>query len=289
MSTPTNWPLPPDGIRFVVPQFLVTSMAAHPLACDLHPLSFGFYPHAAGHEAARAEHDDYLLIYVHQGRGRVLTADERIDIVAGDLLTFPKGQAHAYEASTSEPWTIYWVHFDGERAGAYLCAADGTPVARRVHVGVVPTVVSDFESLFSVRDSGYQIGAFLHAANQLKQLISSLVLSHGRPQLDPLVATAEALMRSRLNDSLDLATLAAAAGVSKFHFAKRYKQATGIAPIQRFLRLKIERACHLLDITPASIGEVAQELGFADRYYFSRLFRSLVGVSPRGYRELGRG
>ncbi len=289
MSTPTNWPLPTDGIRYVLPAFLVAELQSHPLARELYPLSFGFYPHAAGHEATRLVHDDHLLIYCRDGCGRVHLDDRTIDVRAGDLLTFPKGHAHAYQADPAEPWTIYWVHFDGERADAYLCNADGAPIARRLHIGVIPRTIADFEALFSVRQSGYDLAAFLHAANTLKQLIASLVLTHGQLHTEPLVAAADTLMRERLHDSLDLDTLASAAGMSKYHFAKRYKRATGTAPIQRFLRLKIERACYLLDVTSADIGEVAAQLGISDRYYFSRLFRSLVGVSPRGYRRLRRG
>jgi len=92
------------------------------------------------------------------------------------------------------------------------------------------------------------------------------------------------LMRSHLHEKLDLDTLAAAVNLSKFHFVKRYRELSGTTPINRFIQLKIERACHLLDTTDKEIKEVAYAVGYDDAYYFSRIFRKQLGISPSQYR-----
>lgn len=288
MSAPSNWPLPKDGVRFIVPHFLAAALAAHPIARELHPLSFGYYPRARGHAAERRIHDDHLLIYCRAGRGHLSVEEVRTTVEAGDLVLLPQGVAHAYYADETEPWSIYWVHFAGERALDFCRQADGTALPRRTTVGLAPRVVSDFETLLSVRRAGYRLAPFLIAANQLKQLVASLALQGGAAT-DRLLAESDALMRANLGRRVDLATLARAAGLSRFHFAKRYKAVTGTSPIQRFIHLKIERACHLLDVTDAGVADVAAELGYDDPLYFSRVFRNVVGVSPRGYRMLRRG
>ncbi|RME70993.1 MAG: AraC family transcriptional regulator, partial [Verrucomicrobia bacterium] len=56
-------------------------------------------------------------------------------------------------------------------------------------------------------------------------------------------------------------------------------------PLDYFNRLKVQRACELLATTTLSIAEIAEQLGFDDPYYFSRLFRKIMGMAPRVYRR----
>lgn len=61
---------------------------------------------------------------------------------------------------------------------------------------------------------------------------------------------------------------------------------SGRAPIDAFLRLKMARACRLLD---AGAQSLAQQLGYEDSYYFSRVFRRVIGMLPSHYRALHHG
>jgi transcriptional regulator GlxA family with amidase domain len=48
----------------------------------------------------------------------------------------------------------------------------------------------------------------------------------------------------------------------------------------------MQRASQLLDFTNQSIKEIAFALGFDDPYYFSKRFRTIIGVSPKKYRTV---
>src|SRR5262249_10574748 len=61
---------------------------------------------------------------------------------------------------------------------------------------------------------------------------------------------------------------------------------TGFAPEDFFIRLKIQRACEILEATDLCVKEVAAKLGYDDAFYFSRLFKSVNGVAPTEYRRL---
>lgn len=96
-------------------------------------------------------------------------------------------------------------------------------------------------------------------------------------------------MREHLHGSLNLDELAAQFKLSRFHFAKTYRALTGHAPIQDFIQLKMALACRLLDRGDAEVRQVAEQLGYDDPYYFSRLFRKVVGMAPSHYRALHQG
>ena len=292
MSRPSNWPLPPESFRYLVPRSLTAQLAQHPLSADLYPRAIGYYAAAFGHRMERELHDDYLMIYCLEGKGSFRAGAGETRLTTGDLLIVPAGLSHWYAADSSDPWTIYWTHFDGLRA-ADFASHTGIPVngaGYQIHqVGLHAQLISDFEALMEARNSVQELASHIYAANQLRQILSHIALLRPTESIKGQRETAElervhSLMRSHLHEKLDLDTLAAAVNLSKFHFVKRYRELSGTTPINRFIQLKIERACHLLDTTDKEIKEVAYAVGYDDAYYFSRIFRKQLGISPSQYR-----
>jgi transcriptional regulator GlxA family with amidase domain len=93
-----------------------------------------------------------------------------------------------------------------------------------------------------------------------------------------------AYMTQHLNQSLQVATLAARASISPSHFFALFKRRIGLAPMDYFTRLRMERAGRLLEATSLSVKEVAAELGYEDPFYFSRVFKSVNHLAPSGFR-----
>jgi AraC-like DNA-binding protein len=89
----------------------------------------------------------------------------------------------------------------------------------------------------------------------------------------------------RLHEPLDNARLAEIAHVSESCFIRRFRQAMGQTPAQYVQDRRVARATELLVCTEQSIDEVAQRCGFANRYYFSRVFTERVGRPPVRYRN----
>jgi AraC family transcriptional regulator len=83
---------------------------------------------------------------------------------------------------------------------------------------------------------------------------------------------------------LSLTDLASEAGVSPYHFAREFKKSTGHAPHQYLIKLRVERARALLAESELPIVEVGLRAGFSSQSHFTRLFRRLIGVTPKAYR-----
>jgi AraC-like DNA-binding protein len=288
MSTPSKWPLPTRGVRFITPAFMVEKLARHPLTKECYPTAMGHYPEASGHRMLRDRHDDNLLLYCTAGRGRLATDDWQGEVGPGQLMLLPQGLTHAYEADADDPWTLYWIHFQGASTRVfiqYLGYREGRPVA---DAGVSPLLIGAFTSLLEVRRTGYSTRAFINAANHLRHLMTmaSLEISAhaGRLQSGFELDQVQAYMLAHIDQPVTLDKLAAVANMSKFHFSNRYKDLTGYSPIKHFLNMKMEHACHLLDSTELGVGEIARRVGYEDPLYFSRLFSKTIGSSPRGYR-----
>lgn len=86
-------------------------------------------------------------------------------------------------------------------------------------------------------------------------------------------------------DPLDLAGLAAVAGMSKFHFQRLFKAAYGLSPAAHHSQRRIERAQDLLRATNLSVTEVCHAVGYSSLGSFSSRFRAVVGVSPSDFQR----
>ena len=75
-------------------------------------------------------------------------------------------------------------------------------------------------------------------------------------------------------------------GINKSYFYKLFKQWSGVSPNEYRNRLRLSEAKDLLAHTGFSVCEIAQKVGFDDPYYFSRLFKKAIGVSPLRFRKI---
>ena len=96
-------------------------------------------------------------------------------------------------------------------------------------------------------------------------------------------------MREHLQDPKTLPHYAKQCGYSVSRFSETFKDHCGVSPMIYLTELRIQRACELLDNSDLQIGEIAQQLGYEDRLYFSRLFSQHTGMPPSAYRKRGIG
>ena len=88
------------------------------------------------------------------------------------------------------------------------------------------------------------------------------------------------LIESDLSEDLSLKALAAAAGLSEYHFLRMFKQSTGYTPHQYVICQRIERAKELLKKTDMSITEIAYLIGFSSSAHFTHHFYRKTGIKP---------
>lgn len=86
-------------------------------------------------------------------------------------------------------------------------------------------------------------------------------------------------------EPLDLASLAAVAGMSKYHFQRLFTATYGVSPAAHVSQRRIERAQDLLRATNLTVTEVCHAVGFTSLGSFSSRFRALVGASPSEFQR----
>ncbi|QZH74255.1 MAG: helix-turn-helix transcriptional regulator [Erythrobacter sp.] len=96
------------------------------------------------------------------------------------------------------------------------------------------------------------------------------------------------LMREKLSEDISLDDLAAEAQLSPFHFARMFKQSLGVPPRVYLTRLRMEKACDLLERTDLSITEIALDVGYSSNQVLARVFLKYMRLSPSQYRRAVR-
>ena len=88
-----------------------------------------------------------------------------------------------------------------------------------------------------------------------------------------------------LSENITLEDLAGLAGLSSYHFSRKFKADLGIAPHAYVLSRRIDRAKSLLNSSRLPLKLVAAECGFTDQSHLSRVFRKFLGVTPKNFRD----
>jgi AraC family transcriptional regulator len=92
-----------------------------------------------------------------------------------------------------------------------------------------------------------------------------------------------AYIHAYLDQDLSLAELASLVQLSPYHFARLFKQSTGLAPHQYHIKCRIERAKQLLLVGNLGLAEIACAVGFASQGHLNYHFKRLVGGTPTGF------
>lgn len=89
-----------------------------------------------------------------------------------------------------------------------------------------------------------------------------------------------------IGKDLTVAELAQVVGMSQYYFSKLFKMSTGTTPHQYVMRQRVERAQELLRERQLTLVEIATNVGFETQSHFTSVFRRLVGITPKRFRDM---
>ncbi|MEP7258807.1 MAG: AraC family transcriptional regulator, partial [Flavitalea sp.] len=187
-------------------------------------------------------------------------------------------------------WTIYWMHFKGKIAESICESIIKKFNGYKGSVNYSPKRISLFEEIYSNLERGYSNDNITYANMCFWHFIASFrfdnKFNYISGEIKSEVSTiAIDFMQQHLDRILSLTEIARKVNLSVSHFVAIFHKKTGFAPIEYFNYLKIQKACQYLQFTQDRINEIANHLGIQDSYYFSRLFKKLMGISPNEYRK----
>lgn len=110
-------------------------------------------------------------------------------------------------------------------------------------------------------------------------------LSRTRQVEDGTIAKCQEWIAEHYDHDSPVSSMTELSGLSERSFKRRFAKATGMTPIEYVQTLRLEEAKQILETTALPVDAVANEVGYEDASYFSRLFRKMVGLTPAQYRK----
>lgn len=207
---------------------------------------------------------------------------------AGDMQLIEPGEAHR-TTSVSEPasfFVIYW------HPNVILEASESLGMRAAVHLKVSqtnhPGLRASFKGLVAsvqhARDPAVVEEQFLDSTVQMLELCSEQRPASRPPGSHPAIGKVRARLHDDFTSTLSLDVLAREVGLSKFHVARCFKEATGVAPHQYQKLLRLQSARRHIE-RGVCVREAAAASGFSDEAHLSRSFREWLGVSPGLWRR----
>ncbi len=281
----------------VVPTYVIQDMEKDVYGSLLHITDIGYYPKAKHHYRVREEPiNQYVFIYCIDGSGWFKLGENTYTVASNQYFILPAGVPHSYGADEHTPWTIYWIHFKGKTASHHAKGlAQPVEIRSSIHsrisdrLELFEEIYRTLEMGFSKENVSYASSAFHHYLGTLRYIQQYRDVVRNDAQQNDIVTAAIHCMKENLGKKLSLEDIAHHTGYSSSHFSSLFHKRTGYAPLSYFNQLKIQQACKLLDFTDMKINQICYNVGIDDTYYFSRLFKKIMGISPSEYKNQKKG
>lgn len=263
-----------------------------------------------------------ILVAVLDGECSFFIDDVEYPVSRGDIFFIPQGQVYLRKPHGDASCTFYYLHFLTRGPAESISAADIREKLGRTRANIDRDTIQDsylpgdhaheiyLHYKTAAGEFAAEIFALLEKAlaemyrNDMEsQLIIALHVSHilaliTRITLTSLLAESEInlgekippqvkqamfYIRQNYTRKISLAQICGYCSVSPQHLIHLFKATLHVTPTQYINKLKISHSKELMRITPLSVKEIADELGFENPYYFSRLFHKIEGVYPTAF------
>lgn len=278
-------------ISIVIPEYIREKIRGMETMNSLFATDIGYYPDARYHFRERPNGaDENILIYVLKGCGVINLNGINHYMKENQYFVIPERIPHFYQADNINPWTIYWVHYTGKQkglltsiSGRALTISPSTVSRINDRIQLFDEIIENLSLGYSHDNLSYSNICLLHLLGSFKYINQFRKINYASEK--DIVKKSILFMKRNVHRSITLKELATFFDLSGSHFSRIFKQRTRHSPMDYFIHLKVQHACQLLDLTTLRILEVSKEIGYDDPFYFSRMFKKIMGTSPAKYRK----
>jgi AraC family transcriptional regulator len=250
------------------------------------------------HGLKRGQSEFCIFQLTLSGAGELVYRGEVLSVPPGSamLLRVPEDHEYRYPAGSKCPWKFLFLSVRGSEvmrlwslavraAGPIIALAENSPLLEAAARSC--RYVLQTQELDPGRASvlAYEMGVrVLAEAKGTAGGWSSPAA--GRPH-SAAIAAAVRFCADHLADPIGVEEMAAAAGLSRYHFSREFRRMEQTSPGRFLLWQRLRRAAELLCKTELPIAEVARRSGFADVSYFGRAFARHYSLTPLAFRKSG--
>lgn len=254
-------------------------------------------------------HNSFELVYIKSGQGTFEISNETVSVGSNDIVIIKPNQYHKLEVESDSNCDFIVLYFkflkqskadyseasledfinfvSGKESGAFI----------KLKVSQKNDIIILLNRIYREKANA-QIGSELLNYLMLMELfvlISRALkaewensIKNKSPKLKELMQSAIQFILNNYERELSITDIARYVFLSPSYFTRAFKEDTGLSPIHYLLKVRIKRACELLEDSDMKIGEIAYSVGFSNQQRFNDMFKKQTKMTPMQYRNTAR-
>lgn len=269
---------------------IISTPSAHAREHYLYVQEIGTLQSLEPHVSKRQNLNSFLFFIVLDGSGEVSLGNRTYGISAGDCVWLDCARPYSHESSAADPWSLMWVHFNGNGAAdyydSYIRHGNSFLFRPRNPVPFTDTLAQ----LYQTQQNKSSL-AELISNKYITDLITLCFVENrmentGEYSIPEKLRQIHSWLEEHYADKITLESLSQQFFISKYHLSREYKKTYGVTLFSDLTARRISHAKSMLRFSADSVESIARACGFQDAGYFIKVFRSSENMTPLEYRHL---
>ncbi len=225
----------------------------------------------------------YIFECCTKGGGCVFINGTQVPFTAGQSYVLLPGDTVIHTSDSVTGREGYWCSLGGSSIGAALESIGITSETPFLPPELFHEICGWFAQLsqqWKCRDTGARFRQLSCAYGLLGVILKN------KPEMETasLIDKVISLMQAHYPDSLHIGDIAQQVGLERSYFSRLFREKTGLSPYRYLTRLRMEKACQLLDAQEYSVSEISYMVGL-EPHNFARIFKGEIGKTPKEYQR----
>jgi len=235
----------------------------------------------------RKEDSMFVFQYTVSGFGILEIGGKEYKLHAGKAFLIDISEEYCYYLpKNSDHWEFIFITLYGDAVKKCwnFIHTNNKPV---IHLHTEATPIRHLWQIYQMAGEKNIKNAY-QASSLAYQFIMNLyqyIKTSGNRDLPEGILNATLFAQHHYHEEIGPDEMAEASALSRFHFTRLFKKATGLTPIQYLTNLRILKGAELLYETKYSIEDIAKSIGYANANYFAKVFRRSTGMTPNEFRK----
>lgn len=257
---------------------------------DLCPIQFGYEICQPAHSISRRRYPNYLLHYIVAGQGSFANDQVSQSLVCRkqDAFLITPQTTVSYQADPDQPWTYYWLEFNGLKAASLMDKAGlkaESPLLSQVNDQQDKEIQELFQQLIASSSPERSMGLTYILLSVFIQSQSQYPGPEEDAQKNFYIREALKYISRQLHQPIPVDQLANHCHLSRSYLTQLFKDELGVTPAAFITEYRLQQAQELLKDPHIPIGDIARQVGYSNPFVFSNAFKRRYQVSPSVWRQ----
>lgn len=229
----------------------------------------------------------YLIHYCLSGKGEYHVKNKIYTILPGDAFLIMPGVVTYYQADSQDPWTYFWISFDGNKAKQLLNYCGMNEQHLVVHSDDIEEIKQVGLSMLSRYKANYSNEMFIHGKlfEFLSYFAKNTELAYQEKNSNSYINQAVEYIQNNYQNCISVQSIADYLSLNRSYLTVLFKEHLHMSPQEYLLKYRMLQAGNLLINTDLPISQIAYSCGYASQFAFSKAFHNTHDISPRDFRK----